>query len=92
MDGREREKGGGREICMFFLYFCFWFQIQERIRRGNLWLGDANLLILFLHRDIGIRAGCRQEKCHAKAKGKDRAFDWPMDQGLKCKSAKFFPV
>ncbi len=29
MNGRRR-KGGGREICMFFLYFCFWFQIQER--------------------------------------------------------------
>lgn len=52
--------------------------------------GDANLLVLFLNRARGIRAGCRQEKCHAKAKGKDRAFDWPMDPGLKCKSAKFF--
>lgn len=85
MDGREKEEGG-KYVC-FFCIFVFGF----KYRRGNLWLGDANLLILFLHRDIGIRAGCRQEKCHAKAKGKDRAFDWPMDQGLKCKSAKFFP-
>lgn len=65
MSARKREKGGKEYVC-FFCIFVFGFKYWRGISKGSLWLGDANLLILFLHRDIGIRAGCRQEKCHAK--------------------------
>lgn len=70
-----------------YVFFVFLFLVSNT---GEEICGWEMPTFLF-YSDIGIRAGCRQEKCHAKAKGKDRAFDWPMDQGLKCKSAKFFP-
>lgn len=43
-------------ICMFFFSSVFLFLVSNTgyrrgIRKGSLWLGNANLLILFLHRD-----------------------------------------
>lgn len=92
MNGRKRKRERRREGNMY-VFFVFLFLVsntgEDQKRKSVVGRCQPSYFIPSQrHRDT-----CRMStrKCHAKAKGKDRAFDWPMDQGLKCKSAKFFP-
>lgn len=85
--------GGGRNMYVFFLVLLFLVSntdTGEGPEKEDCGWEMLTFLFYSFTETSWIRAGGRQEKCHATAKGKDRAFDWPMDQGLKCKSAKFF--
>lgn len=95
-NGWRREKEREREgICMFFFLGFFLALISKyRIGMGKPVAGRCQPSYLFFHRHLRIlRERCRMSKESVMQRQREKRIgqsDWPMDQGLKCKSAKFF--
>lgn len=84
--------GGCEEYVCFFSVFLFLVSNTGGSEKEICGWEILTFLFYSFTETRWIRAGCRQEKSHARQREKIGAFDWPMGQGLKCKSARFFPV